>query len=274
MSNTKNVDGVKTIKKSDFFKVLLSAIVVEAGFNVRRNMGDIDALAHTIANIGQQVPLIGTKVKGEDKFILTSGHRRMEAIKIANEKYGANIEYVDVMGAKGDEKTRTLTMLLDGEASKKLTASELASGFARLKTLGMNPKEIGESVGISQAQVYNILKVGSAPDEIQKMVEEGLISVALVNEIQRTTKDEEEQVKLAKDAVANAQTEVDSEGKTKKKKATSSNAKTSKVSADVTKLELALSLADNTTAKYAILKAVVNKLKSKSSAEDIAVLLK
>jgi hypothetical protein len=76
-------------------------------------------------------------------------------------------------------------------------------------------------------------------------------------------------VKLAEDAVANAKTAPEG----KKKKATSSNSKTKKVS-DVEKLEEALSLVDSSNSKTAVLKAIVNKLKSKASAEDIAKLLK
>lgn len=262
---------MKTIQKSDFFKVAIAAILVEDGFNVRKDMGDIDALAQSIATIGQQVPVIATKNRGEDSFTLTAGHRRLAAIKLANEKYGANITHVNVMSAKGDDKQRVLTMLLDGEGAKKLTAAEMAAGFARLKEMGMKPKEIGASVGISQAQVYNILAVNKAPEAIQKMVEAGEISVALVNEIQRETKDADEQVALAKEAVANAGAAAP-DGK--KKKATSSNAKTKKVSADVAKLEAAIELADPTSAKAATLKAIVNKLKAKASAEDIAKLLK
>jgi ParB/RepB/Spo0J family partition protein len=262
---------MKTIQKSDFFKVAIAAILVEDGFNVRKDMGDIDALAQSIATIGQQVPVIATKNRGEDSFTLTAGHRRLAAIQLANEKYGANITHVNVMSAKGDDKQRVLTMLLDGEGAKKLTAAEMAAGFARLKEMGMKPKEIGASVGISQAQVYNILAVNKAPEAIQKMVEAGEISVALVNEIQRETKDADEQVALAKEAVANAGAAAP-EGK--KKKATSSNAKTKKVSADVAKLEAAIELADPTSAKAATLKAIVNKLKAKASAEDIAKLLK
>jgi len=265
--------STKTIQKSDFFKVAIAAILVQEGFNVRKDMGDIDALAQSIAAIGQKVPLIGVKVRGKDEFTLTAGHRRLAAIKLANEKYGANITHANVMSDKGDDKGRVLTMLLDGEGAKKLTAAELAAGFKRLKEEhGMKPKEIGATVGISQAQVYNILAVAKAPEAIQKMVEAGDISIALVNEIQREAKgDEAKQIELAEEAVANAASES-TDGK--KKKATSSNAKTSKVSADVAKLEAALALADATTAKAANLKAIVNKLKSKASAEDIAKLLK
>ncbi len=272
MSVEKTESTEKAIQRGDFFKVSLSAIVVEEGFNVRKDMGDLDVLAKSIANIGQQVPVIACKVRGEEKFKLTSGHRRLAAIKLANEKYDAGITHVIVMGSSADEKGRVLTMLLDGEGAKKLTTSELASGFARLKEMGMKPVEIGESVGISQAQVYNILSIGKAPEAIQRMIESGDISVALVNEIQRTTKDADEQVLLAEDAVAKAGEELTATGK--KKVATAKNANTSKVSADIAKLEAAIALADPTLAKVAVLKAIVNKLKSKASAEEIAKLLK
>ena len=258
---------MKTIQKSDFFKVLISAIIVEKGFNVRIDLGDIDALAKSIARIGQQVPLIATKVRGEDKFLLTSGHRRLLATKLANSKYGANITHINVMSAKGDEKTRVLTMLLDGEGSKKLSNEEMVSGISRLISIGIPKKEIIDSlaISISQAQRYNLVKAAQAPQAIQRMIDEGLISIALVNEIQRTTKDEDEQVRLAQDAVNNTGSE---------KRATSSKANTKKTSSDIVKLEAAIELADPTSPKTATLRAIVNKLKAKASPEDIAKLLK
>jgi len=266
---------MKTIQKSDFFKVLLAAVIVEKGFNVRQDLGDIDALAKSIAKLGQQVPVIATKVRGEDKFTLTTGHRRLEAIELANKKYIGKAGYlqdkitqVNVMSAKGDEKTRVLTMLLDGEGSKTLTNEEMVSGISRLLDSGVAKKEIVDSLAmsISQAQRYNLVKAAQAPKAIQDLIDKGMISVALVNEIQRTTKDPEEQIKLANEAVENT------DGKAKK--ATSSNANTNKVSADVAKLEAAIALADPTSSKAAILQAIVNKLKRKASPEEIAKLLK
>lgn len=272
MSVEKTESTEKAIQRGDFFKVSLSAIVVEEGFNVRKDMGDLDVLAKSIAKIGQQVPIIACKVRGEDKFKLTSGHRRLAAIQLANKEYGAGITQVNVMSSSADEKGRVLTMLLDGEGAKKLTTAELASGFARLKEMGMRPDEIGESVGISVPQVYNILAVNKAPEAIQKMIEKGDISIALVNEIQRATKNEDEQVSLATEAVESAKKEETATGK--KKVATAKNSSIIKVSADIAKLEAAIALADPTLAKVAVLKAIVNKLKSKASAEEIAKLLK
>jgi len=260
---------MKTIQKSDFYKVALAAIVVEAGFNVREDLDGIDELAQSIAKEGQLTPAIGYKVRGEDKFVLTAGHRRLAAIKLANEKYGANITHLTLMAGKADDKSRVVTMLLDGDAAKSLSNEEMVKGIKRLLDAGMDRKEIIASLAIekSQAQKYNLVKAAQAPQEVQDMLDAGVITVATVNKLQRESSNDEELVALAKEAVKDAQEQG-------KKKATGSNTKNKKVSADVAKLEEAIELADPTSAKAAMLKAVVNKLKSKASAEEIAKLLK
>jgi hypothetical protein len=135
----------------------------------------------------------------------------------------------------------------------------MVKGIERLLEMGVDQKEIIASLGMgkSQAQKYNLIAVAKAPKAIKKLVDEGVISTAKVNEIQRATKNEDEQVKLAEAA--------SKQGRKPKEK---------KVSADIAKLEDALALSDPTTAKAAWLKAIVGKLKSKASAEDIAKLLK
>ena len=251
-----SVEG-KAIKKTDMLKVRLDAIDVEEGFNVREDYGDVDKLAQQIVSQGQKQPLKG--VRNGERITLTAGHRRFAAIKLANEKYGANIEYALVITEKADEKSRVLEMLIDGDGSKPLTNSEMIKGIKRLLDMGVTKKEIIASlaIGDSQAQKYNLIKVAEAPQVVRKMVEDGQLSVAKVNEIQRATKDESEQVKLAEKA--------SKEGRKPKEK---------KVNQVIAVLEEALSLADPTNAKAATLTAIVRKLKANASAEDIAKLLK
>lgn len=258
----------KTIQKSDFFKVSLDAIVVEEGFNVREKLEDVDELAQSIAREGQLTPVIGFKVRGEEKFVLTAGHRRLAAIKLANEKYGANITHVNLMAGKSDDKNRVVIMLLDGDAAKSLSNEEMVKGIKRLIDAGMAKKDIMTSlaIGKSQAQKYNLIKAAEAPAKIQEMIDKGVISVATVNKLQREAESDEQLVALAEEAVANAEEKGE-------KKATGKNTKTAKVS-DVDKLEAALSLSGGENAKTALVKSIVNKLKAKASAEEIAKLLK
>lgn len=246
--------------KNDYIKVLLSNVIIEEGFNVREDLTGIDELAKSMAMNGQVVPGIGHKVRGTEQYVLTAGHRRFAAIKLANEKYGAKITHMNVMAGSSDEKERITAMLLDGDASHSLTNKEMVKGISKLLELGLTKKEIVDSlaIGDSQAQKYNLIKAASAPKVIQKMLEEGQLSVAKVNEIQRTTNDEEEQVKLAEKA--------SQEGRKPRGE--------KKANPVIAVLEEALSLSDLASPKAATLQAIVRKLKAKASAEDIAKLLK
>jgi ParB/RepB/Spo0J family partition protein len=252
-------ETVQKNTKNDYIKVLLSNVVVEDGFNVREDLTGIDELAKSIAINGQVVPGIGFKIRGTEQYVITAGHRRFAAIKVANEKYGAKITHMNVMAGSSDEKERVTAMLLDGDASHSLTNAEMVKGISKLLELGVTKKEIIASlaIGDSQAQKYNLIKAAEAPKAIQKMLEEGQLSVAKVNAIQRQTTDENEQVELAEKA--------SKEGRKPKEK---------KENPVIAVLEEALSLSDPTSAKVATLQAIVRKLKSKASAEDIAKLLK
>lgn len=252
--------------KNDYIKVLLSNVVVEDGFNVREDLTGVDELAKSIAKNGQVTPGIGYKVRGTEQYVLTAGHRRFAAIKLANEKYGANITHMSVMAGSSDEKERVTAMLLDGDASHSLTNEEMVKGISRLIDLGVSRKEIIDSLAISrsQAQKYNLVKAAEAPKVVQKMIEAGEISVAKVNDLQRKTTTEEELVEAAKNFVEDKKAEKETPSAPKQKKA----------KGEIAVLEEALSLADPTSAKATLLKAVVRKLKSKASAEDIASLLK
>lgn len=252
----------KAIKKTDILLVQLESIDIEEGFNVREDFGDIDSLAKQIAKQGQKQPLKG--VRNGNRITLTAGHRRLQAIKIANEKYGAKIERATVMTERADAKTRVLEMLIDGDGSKPLTNPEMIKGITRLLEMGVSRKEIIDSLGLglSQAQKYNLVAAAEAPDVVKKMIEKGLISTAKVNDLQRKTSSDEELIEVAQEFVENKNKEA-GEKKVKKKSIS-----------DVEKLEMAIELSNSTNSKTAIIKAVVNKLKAGASPEVIAKLLK
>lgn len=251
--------------KNDYIKVAVDNVIVEDGFNVRENLKEIDELAKSIIANGQINPGIGYKVRGTDKYVLTAGHRRFAAIKLANEKYGANITHMSIMAGSSDEKERVTAMLLDGDASHNLTNAEMVKGISKLLALGVSKKEIIDSlaIGDSQAQKYNLVKAAEAPKAVQKMIENGEISVAKVNDLQRKTSTDDELVEAAQKFVENKKTEKEQPKQPRAKKQST-----------VELLEEAISLADPTSAKVANLKAIVRKLKSGATAQDIATLLK
>jgi len=262
---------MEKIKKTDMLKVPVDQVIVEEGFNVREDYGDIEALAKQIAAQGQKQPIKG--VRNKDTVILTAGHRRLAAIKFANKNLGAKIEHVLAITEKANDEARVFEMLIDGDGSKPLTNSEMVKGIERLLESGVKKKEIIKQLGMSksQAQVYNLVAAAKAPAAVKKLIDEGLISIAAVNKLQRETKSEEELVEAAEAAVSDAKTKG-------KKKATGGNTSKKKSSSDVEKLEAALEIANPHTASkkaaHATLQAVVAKLKSGADAETIAKLLK
>ncbi len=262
---------MKTIQKSDYYKVAIDAIEVEEGFNVREDLKGVDELAKSIATVGQNTPIEGYKVRGEEKFVLTKGHRRLAAVKLANEKYIGKPGYLEepithmiVMAGSSDEKDRTIGMLLDGEASQPLTNKEMVQGINRLIEMGVEPKEIVRSLALtkSTAQAYNLIAAAKAPKAVQKMIDEGLISVAKVNSLQRSTTSDKELIEAVEEFIDEKKA---NEGKPKVK---------AEKKGELAILKEAIELADKTSSKAQLLKAIVRKLESKASAEEIAKLLK
>lgn len=257
---------MKTIQKSDYFKVALDAIIVEKDFNVREDLEGLDELAKSIATIGQETPIEGYKVRGEDKFVLNKGHRRVAATHIANEKYIGKpgylekpITHMNLMAGSSDEKQRVIGMLLDGEASRPLSNKEMIKGINRLLAMDVPQKEIVQSLSLTKsvAQAYNLIAAAKTPKAVQALIDQGLISSAKVNSLQRKAKKSGE---LLIDLVENF-VENGDEPKVKK-------------TSVIEKLEAVLESADKTTVKGAFLKALVNKLNADASVEDIAKLLK
>ncbi len=266
MSKTAEAQETPKNGRNDYIKVALGNVIVQEGFNVREDLKGIDELAKSMTKTGQVNPGIGYKVRGTEQYVLTAGHRRLAAIKLANEKYGAKITHMNIMAGSSDEKERVTAMLLDGDASQNLTNEEMVKGISRLIELGVSRKDIIDSLAInaSQAQKYNLVKAAEAPKTVQKMIEAGEISVAKVNALQRETTTDDELVEAAKNFVDGKKAEKEAPSVPREKKA----------KGEIAVLEEAISLADPTSAKATLLKAIVRKLKSKASAEDIASLLK
>lgn len=224
-------------KRTDLMLVDPRNLEVEAGFNVRKDYGDIRGLALSIISLGVQEPLIGFKVRGEDKFVVTDGHRRNAAIKFALEKHAAGdvhfadiskIANVPVRLASSDPIERLFTMAVTGEKKKNLTELERADMYSRLIESIMESTgakrgdaidEVIVKVGISKPTLYNILSLNKLPEEIKDAIANNEISGSTVVTIVREVKDVEEQKRLVKEAISSAKATGS------KKKATASNVK-------------------------------------------------
>lgn len=231
---------VQDTKRDDIKKVDPRNIEVEAGFNKRKDYGDIMAMALSVVQSGVIEPVMGYKKRGEDKYVLTDGHRRMEgvnlAIKLHNEgdpRFAdiSKIEFIRLIPCSADIKERLYIMAITGEGKKPLTDLEKADMYTALLEIGKEEgkakgaviKEIVTKLGVSQATVYNILGLAKLPEEIRTAIGNGEISGSTVSAIVREVKDAGEQISLVNKAIAAAQKAAEVIGGGNKTKATLSN---------------------------------------------------
>lgn len=204
MSKTEEVEVLKT-KNNDYYRVDPRNIIIDEEFNVRKDYGNIEALALSIVNNGQVEPIIASKVRGEDKYKLIDGFRRMRAINWAIEQ-GYQIPFVNVMLSVGNEEDRIFAMVITGIDKKLLNPLEEGEAYKRLVNFGYNPKEIATRVGKSKAQIYNALKLADAPKIVKDAITNDEITATTVTQIIREVKDSKELIDIVTIAINEART--------------------------------------------------------------------
>lgn len=246
-------------KRTDIFLVDPRNIVVKENFNVRKDLGDIELLMNSIVETGLQVPLKAIKVRGEDKYELVDGHRRMAAINMAL-KNGHDIKFIEVTPFKGNDEDKVFSMIITGTGQKTLNDIEMSDAIKRLTNFGYKPEEIANKIGKSVPQVYNYIRVASLPKMIKNNIEENKISSSLVLQIIREEKNMDKQLEMVSEAISNTD-----DGK----KATAKNSTRIKTKTDKQKLkEVYEILKSRESDKKEVLEFIIN-LKSKSVDEIV-----
>jgi len=211
--------AVLVTKRKDTMLVDPRNIVVREGFNVRLDMGDLEALADSIASIGLEVPLKAKKTRGEDTYELVDGHRRFAAIQILL-KRGESIPYVEVAPYTGNEEDQIFTMIVTGTGQKALNEVEQAEAIKRLVAMHYKPEEISQKIAKSVPHIYNLLSLANVGKQIKNFVIEGLISGGTVVQIVKQTKNADEQLKIVTEAIDSAKATAVETGKAPKKATT------------------------------------------------------
>lgn len=201
MTKVKEVAEVLETKRSDVLNIDPRNIEVMEGFNVRKDYGDIDALADSIRANGVIVPLRGFK-EGE-KFIITDGHRRLAAcMKLVEE--GVTMRVPFVSGGKGyNEERRIIDMIISNDG-KNLNPVEEAEAITRLSNLGLTDKEISQKTGRNIVTISGLKSIASAPTKVKRMIESGQIAATEVLQIVRKEKDASKVVEVIERAVESA----------------------------------------------------------------------
>lgn len=199
----KNQDDKKVVEvknsKTDLMLVLPSNIVI-VGDNIRMDMGDIEALALSIKDIGIQIPLKAKKIRGEEKWELVDGHRRFTAISLLIEQ-GVDVGKIPVIPFSGNSEDRLITMLATGTGQKELSAIEQSKGVKQLMVKHYTVEEIAQKIGKSVQYMYHLLKLSEATREVQELLVQNKISSGAVVDIIRQAKTDEQQTEMVKKVI-------------------------------------------------------------------------
>lgn len=159
------------------------------------NEDALNELAESIKNYGVFQPIIVKKsIKGYD---LIAGERRLRASRIAGmEKIPAIVKEFT------DEQMREIS-LLENIQRENLTAIELAWAYKGIiDNLDITQEDLAKKIGKSRSHITNTLGLLNLPEEVQKKILDGEISMGHARVLSKMD-DEEEVTTLADKVIKN-----------------------------------------------------------------------
>ncbi len=199
-------------KRTDMLHLRVDQLVVVEGFNVRKDMGDIDGLAASIAKVGIKVPLRGHLIKtGDDagKYGITNGHRRYEAAQIVVKKNPDLLIPFQPEAPGYSDEDRTLDLLITNDG-KPLTMLEQAEVIKRMISFGWERQDIAEKIGKTDQHVADLETLLTASSKLKKLVQKNEVSASALVETIRAHEGDMEKVE---GALVKAQVKAGGEGK-------------------------------------------------------------
>lgn len=218
MEQTKQTE-VKASRGPEMLRIPLSLIEVEEGFNARteENYGDINSLAASILSMGQLKPVEVFKVAGQERYVLTDGHRRLRALKVVAEKAGTPDMLVLATKGSNSPVERLYSQILSNDGQKN-TTYERAKIVERLLSEGEKSKDIQAKLGLNATDVHNFKTMLSAPEGVLAHLKNDAISGTTVVQIVKDNKGDDEAITAAvEEAIANATQEAREKGEPKKR---------------------------------------------------------
>lgn len=220
-SAAKRTEAAGVTKRSSRFFVDPDTIVIDPGWNVRFDMGDIEELASSIEAELKRDPDSGglihelglRRLKASDPlaqdasklFVVQWGHRRTTAIQLLRSR---GVQFPVGVPAKLVDKAQdiqhaTIQMFVENSAKPLLPLEEAAAykrlrdGFPDQGIKGMTVKEICKAVGRREMHVGEMLALLDAPEELKEAVKSGAVGKTQAKRIARDGRgDPEAQKKL------------------------------------------------------------------------------
>lgn len=147
--------------------------------NLRATLAGIDDLAQSIVNSGLHTALELT-TNGHDRFKIVSGHRRYAALSqaVAAGLLAASYPIPALIQTAMEDAARIEAMLVENLQRQDLNPIEEAKGFQRLvDEFGWDQYQVAAKVGVNQSNVSRRLTLLSLPEDVQKGVARGELSI-------------------------------------------------------------------------------------------------
>lgn len=197
----------------DLYWIPFEQIAIRTGFNVRINYTGIRELANSIVAVGLHDPMTVDIMEDEQSFV-EIGHRRYMALELLNKEGKLatldvrNIKHGKIGCYKNPSNTTELDRILNlitSNSGEPLTDFEKIRVANRLKeNYGMTNKEIAERLGMSRQSIDNLLILASAPKEVHKAVDVGVLTTTAAVDLLRKVKDEEKVKEIVTGAVSDS----------------------------------------------------------------------
>jgi ParB family chromosome partitioning protein len=160
--------GNESVQKISLDKIIPNRYQPRKNFNEE----SLKELAQSIKQHGLTQPVVVVYDAGLDKYELVVGERRYRAAQLAEFR-----EIEAIVHTKLDDKQMCALALIENIQREDLNPIETALGYKSLmQKFGVSQTELGEYCGKSKAAVSNSLRLLTLEEEIQKAIEQGLLS--------------------------------------------------------------------------------------------------
>lgn len=189
--------------------------------NGRVDFGDLNELANSIEESGLRVPLLVKKSRGEDKYVLIQGKRRLKAIEILINR---GVEFAGIKCFLALPNYTIENSLFDQiimNDGKPYSTLEQGIVFSQLIERGYSIADISKKVAKSPSHITNCIEIASLPKKVRDLVSAGSVSGLTAVELSKVVNTEDELVEKLEEAVEAAPVAADGT----KKKVTKKNVK-------------------------------------------------
>lgn len=160
---------------------------IEEGFNVRDiDQNHVDDFVKsytdgkTVAPIEVKLVVVTDEQGNEThKLKVIDGHHRTHELRKAI-KNGAKIPTVTVIEFSGNEVDELARMVVSSQ-TRPLNAIERAKAYARMKKFGLTQTQIANEIHDTPSNVSQLLKLVSAPTELQELIINGEVAINTVH---------------------------------------------------------------------------------------------